>query len=384
MALSAAQLATLRRKAKLYVGIDDDDGEYHADALAVYSNASGATTATVEVTATTMVLVITGGPDAGTNTLTFADSDKDTVGELVTAISALSGWVATLLGSSEAASTDLVRRPPTDALRASGDDTEIILTVESTELLDLIINGAYEGLESYLCRSLYAADYTEVVQIDYQTAELVLSQPDVIYVDRVAMDDEAAMDVQYDSTALQARVQVTSTGVDCLTDGGTVTRDSIAFTDQGTMTLMAAAITALSGWDATALVAAPSRLLVREGPQDVKDQTFTLSYWYDWQTEYTVDFDAGTIDLGVVAAPPKRGCYVEYRAGFETLPADIEGVILSMVKAEWDQKTQQTAGVIAERLGDYSYQLGSSSAGGASATFSEYSHILRKYARWLP
>jgi hypothetical protein len=70
-------------------------------------SASDATAATVQVTATTIVLVITGGTSAGTNTLTFADADKDTLTELVAFINALAGWEAGALPDGSAASTDL-------------------------------------------------------------------------------------------------------------------------------------------------------------------------------------------------------------------------------------------------------------------------------------
>lgn len=66
--------------------------------------------ATIRTTSTALVLVHTASGASTTNTLTFADSDKDTLGELVTAINALgSGWSARLLDTNYStwASADL-------------------------------------------------------------------------------------------------------------------------------------------------------------------------------------------------------------------------------------------------------------------------------------
>jgi len=53
------------------------------DGLWIYCSQGDATAATVEITDTTIVLIITGGVQAGTNTLTFADADKDSTSSMV-------------------------------------------------------------------------------------------------------------------------------------------------------------------------------------------------------------------------------------------------------------------------------------------------------------
>ena len=56
--------------------------DFQIPVLTLYNSSSDATAATYEVTSTTIVLIVTGGANAGTNTLTFADADKDTLDEL--------------------------------------------------------------------------------------------------------------------------------------------------------------------------------------------------------------------------------------------------------------------------------------------------------------
>ena len=60
-----------------------------------HNGSSGATAATVEVQDSALVLVITGGTNAGTNTFQFTSDDYSTIGLLAPAINALGkGWTA--------------------------------------------------------------------------------------------------------------------------------------------------------------------------------------------------------------------------------------------------------------------------------------------------
>lgn len=90
-------------EALLYLG-----EEPTRDGIWIYSDGASATAATVEVTDETIILIITGGGDAGTNTLTFSDADKNTVAELIIAINALGGWKAGRIYHSNADSSDLL------------------------------------------------------------------------------------------------------------------------------------------------------------------------------------------------------------------------------------------------------------------------------------
>ena len=100
----------------LAIGGSVEDCSVDTHAISIYNDMSdSATAATVEVTATTMVLIVTGGTNAGTTTYTFSDAASNTVGELVTAINALDkGWVAELLDESARDSATLEVLAATD------------------------------------------------------------------------------------------------------------------------------------------------------------------------------------------------------------------------------------------------------------------------------
>jgi len=123
----------------------------------VYCSSVDATAATVQVTAATIILVITGGVNDGTNTLTFADSDKNTLNELVAFINTLPGWEAGALPDGSTASTDLNIVPATACL---GIKNELALKLPTT-----IVDGAdmlEDLVATHLKKSLSILDPTEL------------------------------------------------------------------------------------------------------------------------------------------------------------------------------------------------------------------------------
>ncbi|HAB53331.1 MAG TPA: hypothetical protein DCE80_14365 [Ignavibacteriales bacterium] len=126
--------------------------------LSLYNSSADATGATFQVTATTLILVVTGGANAGTSTLTFADADKDTLGELVTAINGLGkGWVANSQGLSSADSTDLTIKESTSCLLIA--DQQVLYGANNARL-ETYINSTSSFLERECDRSFHSATYT--------------------------------------------------------------------------------------------------------------------------------------------------------------------------------------------------------------------------------
>lgn len=142
---------------KDYLGITDDD--IQEGFLSIYNSSGDATAATVQVTDTTIVLVVTGGVSAGTSTLTFADADKDTLSELVIAINALGkGWVANKLGNSSNNSTDLLIIAATGALLIANEQ---ILNGVPNYKYEQMINRASDYIERETERTLKSTSHTD-------------------------------------------------------------------------------------------------------------------------------------------------------------------------------------------------------------------------------
>ena len=127
--------------------------------MTLYNSSSDATAATFQVTATTIILVVTGGTNAGTSTLTFADTNKDTTGELATAINGLSkGWVANLQGISTGNSADLTIKESTSCLLIAEQQT---LFGTNNTRLERYINSVSSFLERECDRLFHSAIYTD-------------------------------------------------------------------------------------------------------------------------------------------------------------------------------------------------------------------------------
>lgn len=130
-----------------------------SDLMTIYHDQSvSATAATVQVTATTMVLVITGGANAGTQTLTLATSA--TITALKTAIDALDeGWVVRAFGSGSA---DPERLKVVAATDAYGSANELWLQGVDTYQYEQTINAASDVLERYCGRTFASATYRQL------------------------------------------------------------------------------------------------------------------------------------------------------------------------------------------------------------------------------
>jgi len=380
--LSASQLADLVAKSKLMLGIGDDDATYHSDAFAVYHDESAsATAATVQVDGTDLVLIITGGTNAGTVTTDLTAAANDTIAELVAVINALAkGWVATQLGQSAVDSALLVR---TEATSAFGQDNEQTLVAENLELLEQIIQNVWAAIEKWVYRGLLTTDYTgELVDAPAGTRLLVLKNPDITAVSSLSTYYGSGLSVEYSGSDLNPRVWVTDAAVVTSSHNattGVATVTSSTFASNVTTTAMATTINALSGWTSTVVNNQISTLLVRTGVQDAANK-ITLEYWDDLCGEFTIDGGAGVLEFGYQITAPNGKVRVSYTAGLATIPADIEAVILGAVKSVWDF-TSKDGAVSEEKLGDYSYKLAGQ---GAASDLDSYDSILGKYRRYQP
>ena len=333
------------------------------NALWVHCPATGATAATVEVTATTMVLIITGGASAGTTTLTFASTDADTMTELVAKINAASGWKAGLLYHPSADSTDLT---VTGALSCLTAANEITLKAAANYSINEMINQASRTLERYTDRKLKSRDYTREIYYGSGWREMLLEQYPVTRVARVSEGRADAFQIRNTSTdANFATVEVTSTTIRLIVDGGDNADDTaLTLADYATIDLLITAIEALSvGWSCTTIA-------TDTDTRDADECLIRPSMYVD-PTTYT-DIETPDTDLtdyrllapgvdrnnGTLRRPSSwqesTEYFVDYTAGFVTIPYDLEEMCLELIKNRWMQMKVDPS-MKSEKMGDYSY-----------------------------
>jgi hypothetical protein len=333
------------------------------DGLWVYCSQGDATAATVEVTATTMVLIITGGAAAGTNTLTFADADKNTLAELVIAINALTGWTAGRIYHSSADSTDLVI---TGALSCLASSNKITLKIQDVYLIERLIDRASSLIERYCNRKFVSRVYTKEVYDGNGHNKLLLEQYPITTLLRLGVGRRNIFSVQNTTATTSAFFGITPTQVVLQSDGGadlTATLSTYA-----SVTLLVAAINGVAGWTCTLMdsdygVLDPSIVLIPRPRLSCLDPDIAYAEMVDnFESEYRIEeADDETRNIGVIYRTStfpvgKQNIFVWYTAGYTTIPYALEMACIELVKYKYEM-SQRGAGLKSEKMGNvYSYE----------------------------
>ncbi len=234
-------------------------------------------------------------------------------------------------------------------------------------LLDLLITEVSARIERATNRAFNAVDYAEFFKAD-DTQVVVIRNFPIITVNRVATGIDTAIDVKYDGTDIRAFVSVTDTAVRLISTSaaGVTTTTTLTFTSNQTASLMATAITAVADWTGTNRIDILSNNLHRLGGLNAKDVTVDLSFPDHDIADYIIDYDLGQVRLihqfhhDPVFHDERvfRGfVLVEYRGGFETIPADIEALAIGLIKEGFDG-SKISGALSSESIGDYSYSVG--------------------------
>jgi hypothetical protein len=346
---------TSRAEALLYLG-----NVPNAPGLWLYCTASDATAATAKVSSTDLVLTITGGTADGANTLTFDDSDKNTLTELVDAINDLTGWLAGLIYNASAESADLVS---TGTLPCLGADNELVLNIGQGYVIDKLIDRATDLIERHCNRKLDTRNYTNEPYRGSGTNRLVLAQYPVTSVASVKIGRKSAFGIKNTTGATSAYIEITPTTIKLTVDG---TTQNITIASYATITLLIAAIEAVTGWSCTLTSSAygamaATEILPRSGARYCLNQLVDVEIPWDYAYDYYIENETDEFrNAGILFSPTgwKKGeeYFISHTAGFTTIPMALEDSCLTLVKYKFD-KIGQTAGLRSESLGDYSYTL---------------------------
>ena len=327
------------------------------NAFWVYCDASDATAATVEITDTAAVLIITGGADAGTTTLTFADAATDTLSELVAVINGTSGWAAGILANGSADTANMII---TGALNVLGSENKQTLKIRDDYLVTALINRASDLINRYCQRNLKSQAYTN----ERYTAggnKLYLDNYPVTAVTQLCNGTANAIRIKYTSTtARNAYAVVSTTGVNTIVDGTAGTE--ITFTDEATMSDMATAINALANWGAVVVNSDynsyPSSDLIQAFNRPALNAYNYLEVPDDPLSGYTLDEDVGVVYLPGGFVYGFDAIFITYTAGYisGSIPAALEQACIEIVKFKLESSNRD-GGLKSEEIGKvYKYE----------------------------
>ncbi len=357
MSVASTSLTSLEM-AKTFLRVSDSN--LQVDAFSIYNNSSDATASTIEVTASSVVLIVTGGANAGTSTLDITAAAYDTLGELTTAITALDkGWQVTRLSNSSSTSIDLALLSSTGCFNFANIQ---YLTMTNNYLLERLIDNASVIIENFCDRIFVSATYTNERYDGDDTSRLILYQRPVTQVKKLGTQIESAIRITYTDTAnakTTAYFRVyDNTNLDLHVD--TDSAIEVDFATYTTITAVSDQINSQSGWTAS----------IQGGFGNYKS-TELLDYEYGYcldeiqyaviATQFVGDFvlypERGIVELNRRWLPTGyNNITVTYVAGYAStaIPKALEDVTLSLVSWKYKKLGKDTS-IKSEKLGDYSY-----------------------------
>lgn len=251
-----------------------------------------------------------------------------------------------------------------------------ISTTANDTLLEKCIDRASVRMETYCGRKLKARDHAEW-RDGCGVSEIRMNQYPVSQITNVWTGNYSALVVSSsDPTDVRASVSVNQeTGTNAVvltrTDAtGSTTTTTLSLATYPTTAALATAIGSTAGYTCTLGKNLRSVQLRPRAGGDTVLATVTL-FAADTASDYTYDHENGrlSIDQSWWAYWPMdngkmpdavKSVLVEYRAGYETIPGDMEECCIE-VSAMIFRDRQRDKSLITERLGDYSYSRASQS-----------------------
>jgi hypothetical protein len=226
-------------------------------------------------------------------------------------------------------------------------DAKLFLGITGTTsdaILEQCIDRASAWVDRYCGRTFKAARYYEFR--DGGSDRLALRNPPVQAVYFCSTTKESVLSVASTVASDTLATVSVANGELQLTrrdSGGTETRTALSLDTN-----------LVAGFSASVVKNAPSRYLARVAGRDVRQGAFLLDGFTDFYAEYGLEEESGII----YGRTPRawRAIVVDYRGGYEVIPADVEQATLMLVGKFFRDRTRDIS-VSSESLGGYSYSL---------------------------
>ncbi len=221
------------------------------------------------------------------------------------------------------------------------------VSVEDNNLLS--IRDAVEAWvqDTYCSRTFSSTSYKERYD-GTGTKRLMLDQWPIISINQLSQGNERVIRVTNTTTFGGASVSVSSTTMTLWLNG---TTSSITLADYATLTLLVAQINTLgSGWTATiesSIYASwPSNTLISKmGMQCINSNFAYLEVPDEGEEDFEVYEKQGVIYLGSGFSVGSNNFYIDYTAGYATIPEDLKLAIKIIVKYVWQRRDEESFGM---------------------------------------
>jgi len=258
-----------------------------------------------------------------------------------------------------------------DGSAATGTDLSTVTAIKAylgitgtddDDLLGTINTAVSRAIERSTGRKFHAANYSEWYD-GRGSPRLMLNQAPIINVKRICVGRQSLLNIANTSTdAARAMVRVSDTAaILTVTGGDDAGEDTLTFADYTTITTLAAAVNLLTNWTATV----PGD--TRTGNYPTTDLTM-IPGWNVGNSSWGIvapsdplmgprfEMADGIIYLDGCAkwSPAMQNVFVEYRAGYATLPADLV-FAATTISATVFRQSKTDMSLKSEKLGDHSW-----------------------------
>ena len=239
-------------------------------------------------------------------------------------------------------------------------------------ILERCIDRATAIIESHCDRKLKSRTFHEFLMPEGDRTVKTEEFP-IVSIDTIAFGSQTSFSISSDTASTDVLATVGFDGLSLrlhkVESDGTTTTSTLQVTTYATTSALVNQINSgVSGWSSTLTKNAYARSLYRFGGRGVIDAEALLEFPRDNVSEYRVDFETGRIHITADRFPGVRAddaaanrfpdgffpVFVQYTAGFETVPDDLEQVTLEIAGDIFRERLQDRT-LQAESLGDYNY-----------------------------
>lgn len=214
--------------------------------------------------------------------------------------------------------------------------------------LELIRDGVEDWIQNVFChRILTTANYKEKYDGSGDRL-LILDQYPVTEVNRLSVDFDNVFWVKNSATTGHCSVSYNGTNLVLNKDG---TKTNLAVATYTTMTLMVAAINAQSanGWSAALRESSygaylANTLAEKYGLQCVNGAEVDMEMPKLAEWDFEVDAAKGIINSPYSFPEGYRNIYIDYDAGFSTIPEDLQLATMILIKNIYQRRSEESFG----------------------------------------
>ena len=229
---------------------------------------------------------------------------------------------------------------------------------------DLDLQGVVDAVNEWVgnyCKRMFDSTAVTEYYNGNGSAVLHLDNYPVTDLTRLAIGRQAAIYIYNTNTSSTATATVNSTGL-VLTYNGTAS--TLLFADYATLTLLVAAVNALSGWsaelaDSDYCAYLSTELCPAYGKSCIDSREVSLEIPGDAEWDFEIDPDSGIITRPSVFQAGSRNIRVDYTAGYagDDMPEDLRLAAKIVCKDWYEKRSEGSFGLNGWSVGGMTKQI---------------------------